>query len=368
MNSQTPMAPKDATTQLKLPPLWRSILIPIVVLVAALTAWWLLLSEPKDEPAPAATSLPASPAPEPVDYQALREAFYTEEIDPLMRSAESANHEAAERAVVRLIEVFDKYRTGIRPFAEDITSLGTRFGILQRMLANWWYEDERVHAYVQDKFEKHLFSENQFHEDIAAVMQAFREDLDANENRMLGSVRAAVEAHPLPDMEMPDYRYFEEQVRSIILEFSTDRARNSVYQGIATLVLAEVAAIAAHQVIVRIIISGSTTAVTTAAAGGGATAGATATGGAAGTLGGPVGTVIGIGVGLAVGIAVDWWMTDQFQEQLVKDLKKYFDGLQVVLLEGNDSELGLKVALNQFIDDLSIAQTTVVHRSLVGSP
>ncbi len=367
MISQTPMAHTDATKQPNPPPLLRGILIPIAVMAVVLTTWWVLLPE-TEAPAPQLATPPTSPVPEPIDYYAQRQAFYAQQIDPLMRTTEQANLEAAERAVFRLLDVFDKYRSGIQPFAEDITSLATRFGILRRMFGGWWHEDERVHAYVQDKFETYLFSENQLHQDIVAVIHAFREDLDANENRMLTSVRAAVEAHPLPQMEMPEYRQFEEAVRSIILEFSTNRARDSVYQGIATLVVAEVAAISAHQLIVRVMLSSGTAAATSAAAGGGATASATATGGAAGTLGGPMGTVIGLGVGLGVGIAVDWWMTERFQEKLAHDLKVYFDGLQMALLNGTHSEPGLKIALNQFVDDLSVAQTKVVHQSLVAAP
>lgn len=295
-----------------------------------------------------------------------REEFYMEQIEPLLKATERANRQAAERAVTRITEVFDRYRAGIKPFTDDITSIGTRFGILLRMPADWWYEDQRINTYIQEMFEAHLFSEDRFREDISAVLEALKEDQQANQNRLLGSIKAAVASGDLPDMTLPDYRQYEEEVRAIILDFSGDRAKDSVYQGIATIVLAEVAAITAHQIVVRILVSVGTSAATSAAAGGGATAGGAATGGAAGTLGGPVGTAIGVGVGLVVGVIVDWWMTERFKERLANDLNDYFDKLQFGLLEGTDRDAGLSATLAKFVDDVSFAQTTVVHRALVG--
>lgn len=338
-------------------PVQRSILrliaIPVIVLVIAIVGWWaVVFSETPPEPG--------------IDQgRVLREDFYAKQIEPLMKATERANQQAAERAVDRAAEVFDKYRGGIKPFTEDITSIGTRFGILRRMPANWWYEDERINAFIQEKFETHLFSEEQFHRDISNVLKTLKEDLQANENRLLGDVRAAVESGDMPDMTLPDDQRYEKEVREIILKFSEDRATDSVYQGIATLVLAEVAAITAHQIVVRILMSVGTSAATSAAAGGGATAGGAASGSAVGSLGGPVGTAIGVGVGLVVGVIVDWWMTERFKERLANDLNTYLDELQAGLLDGTENDAGLKTTLNQFVDDLSDAQDTVVRRTLV---
>lgn len=346
-------------------PLWRSILVPVLILIVALVGWWLVIANQTPPPAVRPTP-PTIFIDEGQVLREERERFYTTEIEPLLKATERSNRETAERAVVRVTDVFKKYRSGIKPFADDITSIGTRFGILRRMPANWWYEDDRINIYIQEKFESHLFSEDQFHNDIVAVLKTFREDLQANESRLLASVRAAIEAGDLPEMALPDYRQYEEEIRAIILEFSGDRARDSVYQGIATFVVAEVAAIAVHQIIVRILAAIGTSAATSAIAGGGATAGGAAAGGGAGTLGGPVGVAIGIGAGLVVGIIVDWWMTDRFQNRLADDLNNYFDELESGLLNGTDDDAGLRATVAKFIDDLSFAQTTVVHRALVG--
>jgi len=345
--------------------LWRAIMWPVLVLLAALGAWILVVNSTTPVP----TETPTPPGPVIDSGRILREQFYSQKIEPLLKATERANREAADRAIVRIGEVFDKYRGGVKPFVEDITSIGTRFGIVTRMPGNWWYEDKRINAYVQEKFERHLFSENQFHADLTKVLEAFKEDLRANENRLLASCKAAVEAGDLPDMALPDYKRYEEDVRSIILQFSGDRAEDSVYQGLATLVLSEVAAITVQQIVVRILVSVGTTAATSAAAGGGATAGGAAAGGGVGTLGGPVGTAIGVGVGLVIGVIVDWWMTERFQAQLTTDLNDYIEKLRKGLLDGTEKDPGLRSTLLKFTDDVNFAQTTVVHQALVeGAP
>lgn len=355
-------SPADDTKKDLRRPLWRSILVPAVLLIGAVAAWVIVVSRETPQPTP-----PSPPPGVTIDPgTVIREQFYNQEIEPLLKSTERANRQATERAIQRIRETFNGYRGGIRPFTEDITSIGTRFGILRRMPTDWWYEDQRINVYIQEKFEKHLFSEQQFQRDIAGILDSLKEDLEANTNRLLAGIRSSIESHDLPQIQVPDYQTYDKEVRSIVLEFSGDRAKDSVYQGIATLVLAEVAAITAHQIVVRVLVSVGTSAATSAAAGGGATAGGAAAGGATGTLAGPVGTAIGVGVGLVVGVIVDWWMTDRFRERLTNDLTAYINQLETGLLDGTESDAGLKKTLDQFIEDFNFAQSTVAHKAIVG--
>lgn len=359
-DSETP--PFDETPKEARRPLWRSILLPTVLLIGAVAAWVIVTSKETPPPSP-----PPTPPGVTIDPgTVIREQFYNQEIAPLLKSTERANQLAAERAIQRIGETFNGYRGGVRPFTEDITSIGTRFGILRRMPANWWYEDQRINAYIQEKFETHLFSEQQFQRDIAGILNSLKEDLEANTNRLLAGIRSSVERHDLPKIQVPDYQKYDKEVRSIVLEFSGDRAKDSVYQGVATLVLAEVAAITAHQIVVRVLVSVGTSAATSAAASGGAAAGGAAAGGATGTLAGPVGTAIGVGVGLVVGVIVDWWMTDRFRERLTNDLTVYINELEAGLLDGTKSDAGLKTTLERFIEDFNFAQSTIAHRAIVG--
>jgi hypothetical protein len=138
---------------------------------------------------------------------------------------------------------------------------------------------------------------------------------------MLGSVRAAVEKHDMPDTKLPDYGRYEEEVRAMILDFSGARARDSVYKGLATVVLSEVVAITPH-VIIRVLVSVGTSAVVSTAAGGGAAAGGTVSGGALGVLAGPVGTAIGIVGGLVISMSLSMAMNESFMAIMRPEMER----------------------------------------------
>jgi hypothetical protein len=197
------------------------------------------------------------------------------------------------------------------------------------------------------------------------VLLAYREDVQANQNKMLGSIRASLERERMPGVKVPDFVGFAEKVRQEIVQFSERGASRTVYNGIASLVLCEVASVAAEQLVVRLIATFGTTAVSAAATSGGATAGGAATGGGTGSVAGPVGTAIGVGVGLVIGVIVDWWMTERFRGQLAEDLNAYFDKLEASILEGDDKSGGLKKALADVSANLSSAQRDVMRHTLL---
>lgn len=343
--------------------LLRQIAAPSMVLTIALVAWLVVIL--------AETPLPEvvdPPLPPPVNHQERLERFYRDQVAPLLHAVETANRESAERAIERIEEMFDRYRSGIKPFADDITGWGTRFGILRRMPGNWWYRDDRIVNYVGRKFEEHLFGEEQFHGEIVEVFSLLREEILANQNRLLREVKFAIEKEEMPFQNVPDYRGFGEEVRKVLTEFSGSRAKDSVYHSIATLIVSEVATVAAAQIVVRILATVGTSAAASAAAAGGSTATGAATGGAVGTAAGPFGTVVGIGIGLVVGVIVDWWMTDKFKERLANDLGSYLDELQTGLLEGGEGEEGLARTLYRFAEDWSWAQQSKLRTMMIGVP
>ncbi len=77
--------------------------------------------------------------------------------------------------------MFKDYQSGIDPFVQDITSTWTRLGVLSRMPAAWWKEDDRIDRFIREKFEKHLFSEGDLNRGMTEAMQMLREDLMAIE-------------------------------------------------------------------------------------------------------------------------------------------------------------------------------------------
>jgi len=284
---------------------------------------------------------------------------------PSLDECGEANRQAAERAVNRVKEIIAKYKRGIPAFIDDITGYGTRFGILWHMPGQWWSGDNRIQDYVRRIFEQHLFSEEKLKTDINDVLLAYREEVQANQNKMLGSIRASLEREQMPGVKVPDFVGYAEKVRQDIVQFSQKGATDTIYNGIVSLVLSEVAGIAATEIVIRLVTTVGTTAVTSAATSGGATAGGAVAGGGSGSLAGPVGTAIGVGVGLVVGVIVDWWMTDQFRGQLTKDLNAYFDKLEASILEGDGESGGLRKALIDVSVNLNSAQQDVMRQTLL---
>jgi hypothetical protein len=43
---------------------------------------------------------------------------------------------------------------------------------------------------------------------------------------------------------------------------------------------------------------------------------------------------VGLGVGLVIGLVIDWWMTEQFEEEMEIQLKDYWASLERAILYG----------------------------------
>jgi hypothetical protein len=313
------------------------------------------------ESSPVAPVLPPSPITQPPpapSRDVLRAAFFDAEVEPRIVETDALNRQAAERCVIRLGNLFASYRDGVEPFVEDLTSISTRLGIVRRMPAGWWKADNRVEMYVQKKFETHLFTEEQLTRDVASVLNEFRNEVDANQKRMLVSVRASLSTADLPEVDMAQYEPFFAEVAKQLRDYSTRQGTSSVYSALTVLVFSEAGSFAAVSVVSGLLARFGTAAAATAAAAGGVTAGATATGAGGGSLVGPVGTVVGLGVGLAIGLAIDWWMTEKFEEEMNEQMNAYLVSLEEAMLHGSSTSSstgGIAEGLPVVCDQLLVA-------------
>jgi hypothetical protein len=348
----------ERTRQRDTKALARSLAWPAAALVLSLLVWASLFWRP--------TTPPPQPPVFPQPSTKLSPNFYDSRIAPLERDNQQANRAAAARCISRIEEHFKTYRDGVGGFCNDITGMGTRFGVLRRMPANWWYEHDSITPYITRKFEKHIYREEQLRGDVGAALTTFRDDLRANRGTLLSGVKVAVSESTLPHLAIPDSESFDKHVMEDLTAFAADRAKDSVYNGVVTLVASEVAAVAASEIVTTFMSTFVTTAAVDAAAAGGATLTTTTAGGAGGTVAGPLGTAIGAGVGLVVGVLVDWWMTDSFKAQLHKDLDAYLDKLKDGIIDGTGGKSGLRGALAEYCDDLHAAQARILHEQLVG--
>jgi hypothetical protein len=301
-----------------------------------------------EAPAPSLPEAPQAPTP----ASPVAAAFFDSEVQPAIAKADRANREAATRCVQRIQEMFAKDRRGIDPFIEDLTSWGTRFGVVRRMPSDWWYKRSDVKEVIAAKFEKHLFSEKSLHDGIEGALDQFRKDVEANNNELLTAVNAAVSRRDLPNMPPIKYRQFSAEVTESLRKFAAEAAVDNVTTFLITELASGVGGEVATQLTLAIATRMATMAAEATAAAGGATAGGAAVGGGGGSLGGPAGTAIGLGVGLVIGVGIDWWMTNSFKEKMSGQLNKMIDQVESSVLQGTDDKSGLRVSLDTTCDAL----------------
>ncbi len=286
---------------------------------------------PLPEPVPANVIEPSVILP---SRDVVRAAFYDREVEPQIVATDRLNREAADRCISRIESLIDRYHSGVQPFVEDLTSISTRLGIVKRMPSDWWNDESEIESYVAEKFEKHLFSEKKLASDIAKVLDEFREEINANQKRMLVLIHAKLDVADLPEVRLDQYELFYESISRRLQSYSTEQGTTSVYNAIVVILISEAGSYAATTIASGLLARFSTTAVVGVAAGAGTSAGAAATGAGGGSFAGPVGTVVGLGVGLAVGLIIDWWMTANFEAKMSDQLHQFLDQLNATLIEG----------------------------------
>ncbi len=172
----------------------------------------------------------------------------------------------------------------------------------------------------------------------------------------------------MPAIKTPDLPAYMQEVDEVLVEFSANRAKDSIQNAFVALVASEATTIAAETIVELVLVSAVTTIGPEVIAAGGATAGAAVAGATTGSVGGPAGAAIGIAVGLILGVAVDWYLTDRFEAKTIEDLNQYLTELRDGLVEGSGSSeaKGLRELLRAFTEELTEAEERVMHNAIVG--
>jgi len=342
----------------------RQIILPVSVLglcVAAIV--WVAQRGPAD--APVVPNAPSIAIGSEAEIRAEKDEYYRSEVAPIILTADERNREAAKRCVERLSESFDGYRTGIKPFCEEINTWGTRLGVIRRMPSDWWYEKADVSKFIEIKFAKHLFTDEKLKTDIERALTQFRNDVEANQNGLIVNVRASLSSQDIPGLPEVDYSDFTKDLASRLKAFSSGAAKDSVVHGIVIEIASGVGGTVATQVLAQIVNKLSTMVATSAAAGGGATATGATAGGGGGALGGPLGAAAGFTVGLVVGVVVDWWLSARFEEKMAEQLNKVIDEINSEVIAGNANRTGLREGLRASCDVMQEAYQGSLRTQIV---
>jgi len=282
---------------------------------------------------------------------------------------------AVDRAVARISDGIDEYRTGIKPFVEDITAWKTRFRLMGKMahdLDEKWRGDpleaDAVDQYVAAKFGKHLFSDEKLAALVTDSLRQFHDDLAANQNRLHASVKAAWDKSGNSTNDF-SVQSVVQDVSARVNARTAQMAGDSLALGVAAfigsgIVVEEGTRMLVNAILVRVATYMAASTATSAAASGGATGAGAAGGGSAGSTIGPVGTVVGVVVGIAAGMLVDWWMTNKLEEKLTTECEAMVAGVKTQILIGTPQSPGLNHAFSQSIQLLSNAEKEAIENTL----
>ena len=356
----------------------KSLLMPVMAILASILLLLFALWVARRPTTPPPTPIHQSTVPS-VDQPRITEeeikAFFDTEVRPALGAYDTRNKAAVDRAVERITHGVEEYRKGIKPFVEDITSWGTRFGVIRRLgndLGEKWWGDPtkatEVHRYVSRKFEKHLFSDAKLNALVTVSLNQFRDDLSASQNKLHADIKAAWDKSIHAHYELNIQKIIQKVNASVQTTAST-MATDSVTVGVVSFIggcaLEEATEALVKVVIARVAAYIATSAATTTATSGGATATTTTAGGGGGTaVGGPVGAIIGVAAGLVVGLIADWWMTNQLEKKLTDECNQMITDVKNQILMGTKQDPGLKHAFIESIQLLMSGEENSIHTSL----
>lgn len=276
-----------------------------------------------------------------------RLAYFEEKILPLVEDNRRRNAQATVRFIDRLESQIAVYRAGIGPFIEDVTGWGTRIKTVWYLPGDKMFDKQSGTAMIQEKFNKHLFSDEKLRQDLEHLFVILRDEFEANQNQLIAEARAAADGSP-QSIRMPDLKAFSEAMRAELLIFAQGQAKDSAVNGVATFVVSGAVGELGQRLIMGLIARAGASAATGAVVTSGASAGGAGGGAAIGSAGGPAGTVAGFAVGMVIGFAVDWWMTDEFKTKTSAELNHQLDQLRDNLLEGGEGHAGLVNMMKDF--------------------
>ena len=164
--------------------------------------------------------------------------------------------DASQKSLAAIAKRSNEFRTfveerkpGARPFSEEVASLYGKWRALKSKLP---FTDSEGHKkYIVEQFDKHIFTPQQLSDRVKAIVENSARDLDQEQNNLAIAIRKELLGRPLEAGEIPVAR--EELTKAIDRAVST--AQLDALKSAAGLVVAEVTATVATQVLTRLGVS-----------------------------------------------------------------------------------------------------------------
>jgi hypothetical protein len=291
-----------------------------------------------------AVSSPTAPPPQlsAIELAAWRWGAW-DKIVPRLDEADRLSRAAVDDRLAGLDDFFREHRDGVRPFAEAVLSLSGKWNYAKSKLPT--AEDDAHLKFLDERFEKFVFSRDELRITIESVVAGYLSRLDGLEGQLLVEVRADLSEKAFAVPGAPRFDVSNDELRSrfarSLTVVSSDVARDvgvGVSLTTASVVGGEVAAVIAVRV---------------------ATAVATRLGVSAGILG--VGATSGwatFGIGLVAAVAVDFVIDKAARaagydpiETIAGRVKKVLDDVRTMLVDGDPEAVAAHTKLTAMARD-----------------
>ncbi len=314
--------------------------ISFLLLMFVLLSWaaMIILATPDDVKIPDLSQVVMEHEEPEKDIIHIRRELYQQEIVPLLNETSARNQEAADNAINEIKTLFRGYKSNVDVFVEDLMSYSTRASFLWNLPGDWIKDDGRLEKIVSEKFETHIFSEDDLINDIASILSKFAQEIHANENNLLMECRAAIHASDIPEIVIPGYEEFAVDVMDELSVFLMQKNKVSVYNWIFTLVASEVIGITVTWTLKGSII---------------------------GSFIPGKGTILGLIIGIVAGSIADILMIEKTKEKMSINLVRYLYELEKKILAGSSHSMGLGEELQDFAKDYSAVQRKTLEDKIM---
>ncbi len=263
-----------------------------------------------------------------------RNTFLKHEVQPIVQKYHSQDEKDLQRIMLRAEGLFAGYRAGVDGFADDLTSLGSRFGMTGRWFGEvydkYWNGETnptRISRHVEQSFHQHVVSPERMEQDLRVLITEFLYNLEANQNLMLSEIRRAVVGSEM---------YLDVQV------FESDRFRQMLVRHSGS--FRTMGASPTHLLAVDVM-----------------------TGLATGRLAiylakGAWGGKIGLAISAIIAVTVDFVSTQQVKAELRAHSTRILEEMKQSVLY--DRKTGLNVALASALKDLHELRGTVIAETI----
>jgi len=227
------------------------------IFAVAVGAWIARFYMLHDSPAPPAQEPPAvvvAPSPQlsPIEKAALRAKAWAL-IEPRLDEADRASRAALDEQLAGIDDFFRARQAGVRPFAEEVLSLGGKWEYAKSTLPT---AEADAHArYLNEKFETYLFRIDDLKQTLEQAIGGYVSRVQGLESKLLVDVRADLSDKQFAAAGLPTVLVSDEAFRAEFARLLQETAaatsadfRVSMSREVTSFVAGEVAAVVAVRI------------------------------------------------------------------------------------------------------------------------